>query len=473
MAFPKGFLWGGATAANQCEGAFDVDGKGLSTADVMTAGAHGVPRRITRTLEPNTYYPSHVAIDHYHHYREDIALFAELGFTCYRFSINWTRIFPTGLEEEPNAAGLAFYDRILDELERYGIEPLVTISHFETPLGLVDAIGSWESRAMVDHYLRYARTLFKHFKGRVHLWLPFNEINCMSTQPWVAGGIASDDEAVRMRAAYHQLVASAKAVALAHEIDPANRLGAMYAGHFAYAASSDPADVIGTMRSMQRMLFYLDVQCLGTYPPYKLKELERAGIALPVEPGDAEALQAGAVDFVSYSYYLTHVTGQKTAGIIKGMNGIDTGYRNPHLAQSAWGWSIDPSGLRWSLNLLYERYRRPVMVVENGLGAADTVEPDGSVHDGYRIAYMHDHLLELERAIDHDGVPVMGYTMWGPLDIVSASTGEMKKRYGVIYVDVDDEGKGSFKRSRKDSFAWYQRVIATNGASLHEDAPEA
>ena len=469
MAFPKGFLWGGATAANQCEGAYDVDGKGLSTADVMTAGAHGVKRRITPELEPGTYYPSHTAIDHYHHYKEDIALFAELGFTCYRFSVNWTRIFPEGDETEPNEAGLAFYDRILDELERYGIEPLVTISHFETPLGLVKKYGSWENRAVIDCYLRYAKTLFERWRGRVHLWLTFNEINCMSTQPWVAAGIDSTDEGVRMRAAYHQLLASALATRMAHEIDPENRVGAMYAGHFAYPASPDPADIMGTMRFMQRMLFYLDVMCLGEYPPYKLRELERQGITLPVESGDAETLAAGTVDFVSYSYYNTHVTGAKTKGIIKGMNGLDTGYKNPYLTRSDWGWTIDPTGMRFSLNLLYERYRRPLMVVENGLGAVDTVEEDGAVHDPYRIAYMRDHLRELERAIDHDGVPVMGYTMWGPLDIVSASTGEMKKRYGVIYVDVDDRGAGTFARSRKDSFAWYQRVIATNGASLHED----
>lgn len=358
----------------------------------------------------------------------------------------------------------------MDELERHGIEPVVTISHFETPLGLVEKYGSWENRAVVDCYLRYARTLFERWRGRVHLWLTFNEINCMSTQPWVAAGIASEDEGVRMRAAYHQLLASARATQMAHAIDPANRVGAMYAGHFAYPASPDPADVIGTMRFMQRMLFYLDVMCLGAYPPYKLRELERQGIELPVCAGDAETLAAGTVDFVSYSYYNTHVTGAKTRGIIKGMNGLDTGYKNPYLNRSDWGWTIDPTGLRYSLNLLYERYRRPLMIVENGLGAVDEVEEDGSVHDPYRIAYMRDHLLELERAIEHDGVPVMGYTMWGPLDIVSASTGEMKKRYGVIYVDVDDRGQGTFNRSRKDSFAWYQRVIASNGASLHEDA---
>ena len=417
--------------------------------------------------EPGVYYPSHVAIDHYHHFLEDIALFAELGFTCYRFSVNWTRIFPNGDDEEPNEEGLRYYDCLLDELERHGITPLVTISHFETPLALVERYGSWENRCVVDMYLKYASTLFERWRGRVRMWLTFNEINCMSTQPWVAGGIDSEDEAVRMRAAYHQLLASALATRIAHEIDPENRIGAMYAGHFAYPASPNPDDVIGTMRFMQRMLFYLDVMCLGSYPPSKIAELGRLGIELPIEPGDSDALAAGTVDFISYSYYNTHVTGAKTAGIVKGMNGLDTGYKNQYLKRSEWGWSIDPAGLRYSANFLYERYRLPLMIVENGLGAVDEVAEDGSIHDGYRIDYMREHLLALEKAIDHDGVPIIGYTMWGPLDIVSASTGEMKKRYGVIYVDVDDEGNGSFERWRKDSFYWYQRVIASNGRSLH------
>lgn len=467
MTFPKNFLWGGATAANQIEGAFDVAGKGLSTADVMTLGAHGVKRKITKEIEPDVHYPSHQAIDHYHRYREDIALMAELGFTVYRFSINWTRIFPEGDEKEPNRAGLEFYDSLLDELEKNRIQPLVTISHFETPLGL-QKYGSWQSRRLVDFYLNYATVLFKHFKGRIRYWLTFNEINCMSTQPWVAGGIDSEDESVRMVSAYHQLVASAMAVKVAHEIDPGNQVGMMYAGHFAYPVSPHPDDVVKTMEFMQKMLFYCDVQCRGYYPSYKLKELERLNIELPIEPGDDDLLQEGTVDFLSYSYYNTHVTGANTKGILKGMNGLDTGYKNQHLPKSEWGWTIDPQGLRYSLNLLYDRYQLPLMIVENGLGAVDVLV-DGRVHDQYRIDYLKSHLLELEKAIDLDGVNVMGYTMWGPIDLVAASTGEMKKRYGFIYVDVDDRGQGTFQRIKKDSFAWYQKVIATNGASLKEE----
>ncbi|WP_103061505.1 glycoside hydrolase family 1 protein [Actinomyces qiguomingii] len=469
MGFPADFLWGGATAANQIEGAWDVDGKGPSTADVLTAGIRGVKRRrITDGVEPGEFYPSHTAIDHFHRYAEDIALFAEMGFNVYRFSIAWSRIFPKGDETEPNEAGLAFYDRLLDELDKHHITPLVTISHFETPLGL-QRYGSWENRQVADFYVRYARTLLERYRGRVRHWLTFNEINVMSTNPWNAGGIDSEDEAVRMRAAYHQFLASARTVRLAHEIDPDNQVGMMFCGHFAYPASPDPADVIGTMEFMQKMLFYCDVQCRGAYPRYKLRELEREGIKLPVRDGDAEILRAGTVDFISYSYYMTHVTGQKTRGILRGLNGLDTGYSNPHIKRSDWGWGIDPMGLRYSLNLLYDRYQLPVMVVENGLGAVDTLQADGTVHDPYRIDYLRRHLREMRKAIDVDGVPVMGYTSWGPIDLVAASTGEMSKRYGFIYVDVDDAGQGTFKRYRKDSFYWYRRVIASNGAWLGDE----
>ena len=463
MGFPKDFLWGGATAANQCEGAYQEDGKGLSTADVMCLGAHGVKRKITKQIEENEYYPSHKAIDFYHHYKEDIALFAEMGFRVYRMSINWTRIFPNGDEEQPNEKGLAFYDRIIDELEKYHIEPLITISHFETPLAL-QKYGSWANRIVVKHYLRFAEILFKRYKGRVHYWLTFNEINCMSTQPWVSGGIESDDESIRMTAAYHQLLASAKAVIMAHHIDSENKVGMMYAGHFAYPNSCNPNDVIATMDFMHKMLFYCDVQCRGYYPAYKKQELQRLNIKLPIMQGDLDDLKNGTVDFVSYSYYCTHVTGEKTKGIMKGMNGLDTGYKNQFLPKSDWGWTIDPQGLRYSLNLLYDRYQLPVMIVENGLGAIDQLEK-GEVHDDYRISY----LKELEKAIMLDGVDVMGYTMWGPIDLIAASTGEMKKRYGFIYVDVDDYGNGTYQRYKKDSFYWYQKVIQTNGEYIHEE----
>ena len=317
--------------------------------------------------------------------------------------------------------------------------------------------------------MRYARVLLERYNGRIFYWLPFNEINCLSTQPWVAAGIDSNDEKIRMTAAYHQFLASAKVVQLAHQINPDNKVGMMYCGHFAYAQSANPDDVIKTMEFMHQMMFYCDVQCRGYYPRYKQKELERLHIQLPVEEGDLDILKQGTVDFLSYSYYCTHVTGQKTKGILKGMNGLDTGYKNSYLPKSDWGWTIDPQGLRYSLNYLYDRYQLPLMIVENGLGAVDVLEADGHVHDDYRIEYLKAHLKELLKAIEIDGIPVMGYTMWGPIDLIAASTGEMKKRYGFIYVDRDDFGNGTLKRYKKDSFYWYQKVIATNGEILKED----
>ena len=466
MSFPDNFLWGGATAANQIEGAYLEDGKGLSTADLMVLSTHGKKREITETVEEGKYYPTHQAIDHYHRYEEDIALFAELGFKCYRLSFAWTRIFPNGDEVTPNKKGLAFYDKIINLCLSYDIEPLVTLSHFETPIGL-KKYGFWENREVVDFFANYAETVFNHFKGRVKYWLTFNEINVMSTMPWNAGGVslyASEEQ--KMIAAYHQLLASAKAVQLGHDIDKENQIGLMYAGHFSYPNSPDPADIQGNEEFQQKMLFYLDVQCRGIYPNYKLKELERQNITLPIQEGDADILKAGIVDYISFSYYLTHVCGQETKGILKGLNGLETGYKNPYIERSEWGWGIDPKGLRYALNFLYNRYQLPVMVVENGLGAVDKIELDGTIQDDYRIEYIRSHLSEMKKAIEIDGVPVMGYTAWGPIDLIAASTGEMKKRYGFIYVDLDDEGNGTGNRMKKKSFDWYKEVIATNGSNL-------
>lgn len=467
MGFCENFLWGGATAANQCEGAWDADGKGPSTADVMTAGSATRGRSITEGVMPGEYYPSHQAIDHYHHYREDIALFAEMGFKVYRFSVNWTRIYPRGWESAPNEEGLRFYDRLVDCCLEHGIEPLVTISHYETPLGL-SKFGSWEGRETIDCFLRYCRTLFERFRGRVHFWLTFNEINDMSFNPWMAGGVSPESTPQeRMSAAYHQMLASARAVRLAHEIDPENKVGMMYAGVVAYPATCDPEDVIGCQEFMKTMLMYPDVQCRGYYPAYALKRFEREGIELPVLPGDERDLHEGTVDFLSFSYYFTLVAGKKSrdASFVNG--NVETGYGlNPYARQTEWGWTIDPMGLRYLLNLLYDRYQLPLMVVENGLGAVDKVEADGSIHDQYRIDYLREHIKVMREAVDVDGVDLRGYTTWGPIDLVSAGTGEMRKRYGFIYVDRDDAGNGTLRRSRKDSFYWYQKVIASNGEEL-------
>lgn len=467
MGFPKNFLWGGATAANQCEGAWNEDGKGPSVADVMTAGARNVPRRITDTVEEGTYYPSHKAIDHYHRYKEDIALFAEMGFTCYRFSIAWSRIFPEGTEAEPNEAGLKHYDDVIDTCRSYGIEPLITISHYEMPLGLV-RLGGWANRELVDHFVRYCDVIFRRYRGRVKLWLTFNEINCVAISPWKCAGMKEASEEQKALAAYHQFLASARAVKLAHAIDPENQVGMMYGGIFSYPNCCDPDDVERNMEFMHEAMYYCDVQCRGKYPEYKLRDLDRKGIRLPIQEGDLKEIQEGTVDFLSYSYYFTLVCGKNSPAGPK--KGFDTGYRNPYLKESEWGWTIDPKGLRYSLNLFYDRYQIPVMVVENGFGAPDVVEADGSVHDPYRISYFREHIRELKKAVEIDGVPVMGYTTWGCIDLVSAGTGEMKKRYGFVYVDIDDEGNGTGKRLKKDSFYWYRDVIKSNGEWLGDES---
>lgn len=464
MPFKYGFLWGGATAANQCEGAWDEDGKGPNAADVMRAGGIGKPRVIDRTVEPGVYYPSHRAIDHYHRFREDLDLLAEMGFTCYRFSINWSRIFPNGDDEEPNEAGLKHYDEVIDACLERGMTPLVTLSHYETPLGLLK-FGSWCDRRAVDCYVRYCETVFRRYKGRVRHWLTFNEINCVVHSPWVEAGIDRIDYASCMTAVYHQFIASARAVTLAHEIDPQNQVGMMYGGIFGYPATCAPEDIIGCMDYMHEQMFYCDVQCRGYYPTYKLRDLERRGVELPWQEGDANLLRAGKVDFFSFSYYFTMVAGRDT--VPKEM--FDTGYSNPHLTQTPWGQTIDPQGLRYALNLVYDRYQIPIMVVENGLGMYDEVAPDGQIHDPYRINYFAEHIREMKKAVELDGVDLMGYTTWGCIDLVSAGSGQMAKRYGFVHVDMDDEGHGTLERTRKDSFWWYRKVIASNGEDLSED----
>ncbi|CVH79142.1 Aryl-phospho-beta-D-glucosidase BglH [Clostridiales bacterium CHKCI006] len=466
MSFKKDFLWGGATAANQCEGAWNEDGKGPNTADVMTAGSYQKERVNTLTVKEGIYYPSHKAIDHYHHFKEDIALFAEMGFKCYRLSINWARIYPNGIDDEPNEAGLAHYDAVFDECLKYGIQPVVTLSHYETPLALYEKFGGWKDRHCVDAFVKYATTVMERYKGKVKYWMTFNEINCMSMSSWNAGAIIETDEATRMIAAYHQFVASAMVVKAGHEIDPENKIGMMYGGLFSYASTCNPDDVMANIENMNSALFYCDVMCRGYYPAYKLKELERNHIQLPIMPGDDVILKEGKVDYLAYSYYMSLVAGAKTEGMSTAKGNLYTGYTNPYLKTTDWGWQIDPVGLRISLNLLYDRYQLPLFIVENGLGAVDQVEADGAINDDYRIDYMRDHIREMKKAVEIDGVDLMGYTPWGCIDLVSAGTGEMKKRYGFIYVDVDDEGHGTFKRTKKKSFNWYKHVIETNGEEL-------
>lgn len=471
----KNFLWGGATAANQCEGAWNVDGKGPSIADVELGGKRGTPRVIHDSVQPDTYYPSHEGIDFYHHYKEDIALFAEMGFKCYRMSIAWTRIFPNGDDAEPNEAGLQFYDDVFDELLKYGIEPVVTLHHYEMPLALVKKYGSWRNRKVVDFAVRYAKVVFERYKNKVKYWLTFNEINAIliSPRPWHQAGLVygPDENAAdtKLQAAHHQLIASALSVKAGHEINPDFKIGCMLIYHLSYPYTCNPEDQIVNREKMLPQFYFGDVQVRGYYSNTCQRLIDKIGGKIVMEPGDEEILREGVVDYIGFSYYFSSV---ESVEPMKEMVGnIAKGGRNPYLQITDWGWQIDPTGLRTTLNQLYDRYQKPLFIVENGLGAVDVpVErADGTktVEDDYRIDYLQKHLLQVEEAIE-DGVDVMGYTSWGCIDLVSASTAELKKRYGFIYVDRNDDGTGTLERYKKKSFYWYKDVIATNGEKLHE-----
>ncbi len=459
--FPNDFLWGGAVAANQVEGAYLEDGKGLSTSDVQPQGVFGpVVERVTGDSGIKD-----VAIDFYHRYPEDIKLFAEMGFNCLRVSIAWTRIFPNGDEQQPNEAGLAFYDKLFDELAAHNITPLVTLSHYEMPWGLVKQYGGWGNRQVIGFFEHYARTVFTRYQHKVKLWLTFNEINMSLHAPMTGVGLPeTSSKAEVYQAIHHQLVASALAVKACHEIIPDAKIGNMLLGGLVYPLTCKPDDVLEALQENRAWQFFGDVQCRGAYPGYMLRFFRDNGIALEITEADREALKS-TIDFISFSYYMTGCVttddelNQQARGNILSM------VPNPHLASSEWGWQIDPVGLRTLLNVLWDRYQKPLFIVENGLGAKDKPDADGMVQDDYRISYLNDHLVQVREAIE-DGVEVMGYTSWGPIDLVSASRAELSKRYGFIYVDRDDSGAGTLARSRKKSFYWYQEVIATHGASL-------
>ncbi|CAM4497757.1 MAG: 6-phospho-beta-glucosidase [Paenibacillus macerans] len=466
------FLWGGAVSANQCEGAWNIGGKGISTADVAAAGKHGQSRLYTEGILENTYYPNHQAIDFYHRYQEDIALFAEMGFKCFRTSIHWTRIFPKGDETEPNEEGLAFYDRVFDECLKYGIEPVVTISHYETPLYLVKEYGSWTNRKMIDFYVKLCDTLFRRYRTKVKYWMTFNEINVITLNPLIAAGIRIEQydrpEQAVYQAAHYQLVASAKAVELGHRINPDFKIGMMMLYPLSYAETCSPEDNLENMHNMDLHYYFSDVQVRGYYSPKAYKFLERRQISLDITPEDKRDLLAGNVDYIGISYYMSLVTSAKPERKIQVKGNMLDGIANPYLEKSAWDWQIDGLGLRIALNNLYDRYQLPIFVVENGLGAVDDKQEGEMIRDDYRIDYLKTHIAHMKDAVLLDGVDVMGYTVWGCIDLVSASTGEMKKRYGLIYVDRDDQGNGTLNRERKKSFYWYKNVILSNGEMLDE-----
>ena len=465
MIFPDDFLWGGAVAANQCEGAYHEDGKGLDIQDVMPKGILSGP-----TAEPTPDNLKLKAIDFYHRYPEDIKLFAEMGFKVFRTSIAWSRIYPNGDDAEPNEEGLAFYDRLFDECRKYGIEPLVTISHYETPLHLAKAYNGWANHALIGFYERYVRTLFERYRGKVKYWLTFNEINSVLHQPLLSGGIMTPREKLSLtdlyQACHHEFVASALATKLAHEMMPEAKVGCMILAMPIYPLTPAPDDMIAVMQANHFNDFFGDMHVRGRYPGYMKRYFRENGIEIRMTPEEELLLRENTVDFVSFSYYVSICEGR---GGENGGGNILGGKKNPYLKASEWGWQIDPQGLRYTLNHFYDRWQKPLFIVENGLGARDVLVDDGkggrTVEDDYRIAYLNDHLVQVGEAIA-DGVPVMGYTTWGCIDLVSASTAQMSKRYGFIYVDRNDDGTGTLARYPKKSFYWYRDVIASDGAAL-------
>lgn len=475
MPFRENFLWGGATAANQCEGGYNLGGRGLSNVDVVPNGSDrfGVISGEVKKLdfEEGYHYPAKVGIDMYHRFKEDIALFGEMGFKTYRLSIAWSRIFPNGDESTPNEEGLLFYENIFKECHKYRIEPLVTITHFDCPIHLIKEYGGWRNRKLVAFYERFCTVLFNRYKGLVKYWITFNEINMILHLPFMGAGIYFEEgdshDQAKYQAAHHELLASSIATKIAHEVDPENKVGCMMAGGGFYPYTCKPEDVFDARQKDRESYFFIDVQSRGEYPSYVLKELERKGVTLPIEEGDLEILKAHTVDFISFSYYNSRVTStdpklveEKTAG------NAFASIRNPYLEESEWGWPIDPLGLRIGMNDIYDRYQKPLFIVENGLGAVDVPDKNGQINDDYRIDYLAEHIQAMKDAVELDGVDLLGYTTWGCIDLISAGTGEMKKRYGFIYVDLDNNGNGTLNRTKKKSFDWYKKVIATNGEDL-------
>lgn len=482
--FPENFLWGGATAANQQEGGAQSGNKGLSVADVYSFDS-SLPKeswgdlwkrmtykQISEAKNPNSslFFPKRIGNDFYHHYKEDIKMLAEMGLKSYRMSIAWTRIFPNGDEESANEEGLKFYDNVLDELLKYKIEPIITLSHYEMPLHLVTEYGGWTNRKLIDFFVNYAKTVFKRFKNKVTYWITFNEINSITRHPFTSVGVVEEgnDHLIQdcMQSAHHQFVAGALATKWCHEIIPHSQMGAMISYQMPIAYSCNPDDVQRAMELQRETLFFSDVQVRGYYPSYTARWFNELGIDIKMEADDEKILREHPSDYLSFSYYMSTAASANPEEYDKVQGNLLTnGVKNPYLPTSDWGWQIDAKGLRAALNQLYDRYQVPLLIAENGLGAKDTIDESGNIEDDYRINYLRDHILQMKEAIK-DGVDLFGYTPWGCIDIVSASTSQMSKRYGFIYVDLDDEGKGTKERIKKESFYWYKKVISTNAEEM-------
>ncbi|EOL50099.1 glycoside hydrolase family 1 protein [Enterococcus caccae] len=465
------FLWGGSIAAHQCEGAWNKDGKGVAIMDLVTQGSYETPRKICQTIESDNYYPSHDGIDFYHRYKEDIALFAEMGFKALRISIDWSRIYPNGDEEEANQLGIQFYQNVVDELLKNKIIPIVTLYHFEMPIHLVREYGSWTSRKVVDFYLKYCETMFEALKGKVHYWVTFNEMNHIDPQTeasdiftYIIAGLKYTEMENKKQTlatiSYNMTLASVKAVKIARRIDPVNQVGCVFGLTPAYPLNCDPQNVMNSLKETDRECYQIDAMCMGKFPEYKLKEYSAQGIELEISKADQQAFEEGKIDFIGLNYYSSSVAHYE--GDDNNEETLFGGVQNPYLEQSKWGWAIDPIGLRYMLNYIYRRYGLPIIITENGLGAVDQLEVNGSIQDDYRIEYVQKHIEQMEKAIVEDYVDCFGYLMWGPIDLVSATTGEMKKRYGFIYVDKNDDQTGTLERKKKKSFEWYQEIITQN-----------
>lgn len=472
MSFRKDFLWGGALAANQCEGAWQEGKRGLSNSDVLPYGPDrlAVIKGDQAMLVPDQehYYPAQEAIDFYHHYKSDIAMFAEMGFKVLRLSISWARIYPNGDDEKPNEEGLKFYEDVFLECHKYNIEPLVTITHYDIPMHLVTTYGGWRNRKCIEFYKTLVITLFERYKNLVKYWLTFNEINIMTSACFMAAGIIFKENENRYASIYdavhHVLVAGAWATKLCHEIIPGAQVGCMLNAGIYYPKTCNPKDVLKAQEENRKHYMFSDVQVRGTYPDFVLKEFERNHYTLPFQADDKEILLQNTADFVSFSYYSTRVVeadadGKYDSNLLKSAD-------NPYLEREPWGRFMDPMGLRITMNEIYDRYQKPLFIVENGLGAVDEPDENGFVNDDYRIHYLRNHIIEMKKAVEIDGVNLLGFTCWGPIDLVSVATGEMRKRYGFIYVDRNDKGEGTLRRTKKKSFHWYDQVIKSNGESL-------
>ncbi|OTP06768.1 hypothetical protein A5844_002708 [Enterococcus sp. 10A9_DIV0425] len=474
---PKDFLWGGAIAAHQAEGAWNVDGRGPSIADVMTAGGNGIPRKITKGVLEDEYYPNHEAIDFYHRYKEDLRLFKELGLKCLRTSISWSRIFPTGQEETPNEQGLKFYDDLFDECLKNGIEPVVTLSHFEIPYAIYEDFGGFANKAVISLFVKFAKCVFERYKNKVTYWMTFNEINNQAdgqepVHVWTNSAMIIEEdqnkEAMVFQAGVNELIASAQAVIEGKKINPAFQIGCMMAYVPIYPYSCAPEDMIASLKANERRFFYSDVHARGKIPTYATRYWEQKGIQIELSEEELQVLRQGTVDYIGFSYYMSG-----TITTLPEVEGVETEdipsaklTKNPYISVSDWGWPIDSVGLRYVLNTVYQRYDLPLFIVENGFGAYDQLTENNEVHDEYRITYLRKHIEQMKKAVIDDGVDLLGYTPWGIIDIVSFGTGEMEKRYGMIYVDKDNAGNGTLQRLKKDSFYWYQKVIETNGQQL-------